>query len=63
VAQGLVGLKVDINDPDFKQTFFQAYNQFESGLMQYGASQLCLDVYTLTRESAEKGLGVLMVPK
>jgi hypothetical protein len=63
VAHGLVNLKVNIDDPDFKPTFMQAYNKFQSRLTQYGATQMCLDVYALARQSADKGLGVLMVPK
>jgi hypothetical protein len=63
VARGVAGLKINMEDPDAQRVFVEAFNKFESGLMQYGATQLCKDVYALTRETASKGLGVLMVPK
>ena len=63
VRQGMRSNRINMNDPEVKQVFTQAYSQFEAGLLAQGETKMCGAIYARTRQSAQRGLGVLMIRK
>ena len=63
VRQGMRSNRINMNDPEVKQVFVQAYSQFEAGLLAQGETKMCGAIYAQTRQSAQRGLGVLMIRK